>query len=778
MLTDIEIAQATEPKPIGEIAAIAGVDEKYLELYGNYKAKVDYNLLREEGHAPGKLILVTAINPTPAGEGKTTTTVGLADALSLRGKNVVVALREPSLGPVFGIKGGAAGGGYAQVIPMEDINLHFTGDFHAIGAANNLLAALLDAHIQNGNELNIDVRKITWKRVVDMNDRQLRHIVDGLGGKAHGVPREDGFDITVASEVMAIFCLATSITDLKERLGRIVVGYTYDDKPVTAHDLKAEGAMAALLKDALKPNLVQTLEGTPAFVHGGPFANIAHGCNSIMATRMAMALGDYCVTEAGFGADLGAEKFLDIKCRLAGLKPDAVVVVATVRALKNHGGVAKADLNEENLEALEAGLPNLLQHVENITNVYNLPCVVAINAFPTDTKAELDLVEAKCRELGVNVALSEVWARGGEGGLALADEVVALCENGDEAGRSADTFTFSYEDDLSIAEKIEAIAKRVYHADGVVFEPAAQKEIAQLEALGFGEMPVCMAKTQYSFSDDATKLGAPRDFQITVRQVKVSAGAGFIVALTGSIMTMPGLGKAPAAHKIDVMEDGTITGLFQHLRSCPGSDSERKCRAQTTLKCTVGVLLRTCFVHFNELRAVPPHRVRALLFRKEGFAWSIPSLWRRWLQRPRLPVEAGPRPMRGRLRRRWLPWWATSPWARRSTPMSRSGCGPSSSSWTTRGRTCCRSSTRTLAPSNPSLPLTGCPRTPMLSVRPRTRRCRRRSWAPARCRLRSWPAACRSSSPACSWPGTARCWLSRMPGRAPCSPKQRLWRRA
>ena len=562
MLTDIEIAQATEPKPIGEIAAIAGVDEKYLELYGNYKAKVDYNLLREDEHAPGKLILVTAINPTPAGEGKTTTTVGLADALSLRGKNVVVALREPSLGPVFGIKGGAAGGGYAQVIPMEDINLHFTGDFHAIGAANNLLAALLDAHIQNGNELNIDVRKITWKRVVDMNDRQLRHIVDGLGGKAHGVPREDGFDITVASEVMAIFCLATSITDLKERLGRIVVGYTYDDRPVTAHDLKAEGAMAALLKDALKPNLVQTLEGTPAFVHGGPFANIAHGCNSIMATRMAMALGDYCVTEAGFGADLGAEKFLDIKCRLAGLKPDAVVVVATVRALKNHGGVAKANLNEENLEALEAGLPNLLQHVENITNVYNLPCVVAINAFPTDTKAELDLVEAKCRELGVNVALSEVWARGGEGGLALADEVVALCENGDEAGRSAETFTFSYEDDLSIAEKIEAIAKRVYHADGVVFEPAAQKEIAQLEALGFGEMPVCMAKTQYSFSDDATKLGAPRDFQITVRQVKVSAGAGFIVALTGSIMTMPGLGKAPAAHKIDVMEDGTITGLF------------------------------------------------------------------------------------------------------------------------------------------------------------------------------------------------------------------------
>ena len=562
MLTDIEIAQATEPKPIGEIAAIAGVDEKYLELYGNYKAKVDYNLLREEERAPGKLILVTAINPTPAGEGKTTTTVGLADALSLRGKNVVVALREPSLGPVFGIKGGAAGGGYAQVVPMEDINLHFTGDFHAIGAANNLLAALLDAHIQNGNELNIDVRKITWKRVVDMNDRQLRHIVDGLGGKAHGVPREDGFDITVASEVMAIFCLATSITDLKERLGRIVVGYTYDDAPVTAHDLKAEGAMAALLKDALKPNLVQTLEGTPAFVHGGPFANIAHGCNSIMATRMAMALGDYCVTEAGFGADLGAEKFLDIKCRLAGLKPDAVVVVATVRALKNHGGVAKADLNEENLEALEAGLPNLLQHVENITQVYKLPCVVAINAFPTDTKAELDLVEAKCRELGVNVALSEVWAKGGEGGLALADEVVRLCAEGDAEGRSAETFEFAYEDDLSIAEKIEAIARRVYHADGVIFEPAAKKEIARLEKLGFGDMPVCMAKTQYSFSDDQTKLGAPRGFNVTVRQVKVSAGAGFVVALTGSIMTMPGLGKSPAAFKIDVDETGVISGLF------------------------------------------------------------------------------------------------------------------------------------------------------------------------------------------------------------------------
>ncbi len=562
MLSDIEIAQATKPQPISAIAEKAGVPETYLEMYGTNKAKVDYNLLKDVEHEPGKLILVTAINPTPAGEGKTTTTVGLADALAKQGKNVVVARREPSLGPVFGIKGGAAGGGYAQVIPMEDINLHFTGDFHAIGAANNLLAALLDAHIHNGNELGIDVRKITWKRVVDMNDRQLRNIVDGLGGKAHGVPREDGFDITVASEVMAIFCLATSITDLKERLGRIVVGYTYDDKPVTAHDLHAEGAMTALLKDALKPNLVQTLEGTPAFVHGGPFANIAHGCNSIMATRMAMALGDYCVTEAGFGADLGAEKFLDIKCRLAGLKPDAVVVVATVRALKNHGGVAKADLNEENLEALEAGLPNLLQHVENITQVYQLPCVVAINAFPTDTKAELDLVEAKCRELGVNVALSEVWAKGGEGGQALADEVVRLCAEGDAEGRSAETFEFSYDDDLTLAEKIEAIAKRIYHADGVVFEPAAKKELAQLEALGFGAMPVCMAKTQYSFSDDASKLGAPRGFTVTVRQVKVSAGAGFVVALTGSIMTMPGLGKAPAAFKIDVDENGKISGLF------------------------------------------------------------------------------------------------------------------------------------------------------------------------------------------------------------------------
>ncbi len=555
MQSDIEIAQAAQPQRIDAIAEKAGIDDKYLEMYGKYKAKVDYNLLRENEHTPGKLVLVTAINPTPAGEGKTTTTVGLADALAKRGKNVMVALREPSLGPVFGIKGGAAGGGYSQVVPMEDINLHFTGDFHAIGAANNLLAAMLDAHIHNGNQLGIDVRKITWKRVVDMNDRQLRNIVDGLGGKANGVPREDGFDITVASEVMAIFCLATSITDLKERLGRIVVGYTFDDQPVTAHDLHAEGAMAALLKDALKPNLVQTLEGTPAFIHGGPFANIAHGCNSIMATQMALALGDYAITEAGFGADLGAEKFLDIKCRLTGLKPDAVVVVATVRALKNHGGVAKDALNEENLEALEAGLPNLLQHVENITQVFNLPCVVAINRFPTDTEAELKLVEDKCRELGVNVALSEVWAKGGEGGLALADEVVRLCEEPND-------FQFAYGDDLSLAEKIEAIATRVYHADGVDFEPKAMAELKKLEDLGFGGMPVCMAKTQYSFSDDQKKLGAPRGFRITVRNAKVSAGAGFVVALTGDIMTMPGLPKKPAAERIDVDETGKISGLF------------------------------------------------------------------------------------------------------------------------------------------------------------------------------------------------------------------------
>lgn len=555
MLSDIEIAQAATPQHIAAIAERAGVPEAYLELYGTNKAKVDYNLLKKETHEPGKLVLVTAINPTPAGEGKTTTTVGLSDALARRGKNVVVALREPSLGPVFGIKGGAAGGGYAQVVPMEDINLHFTGDFHAIGAANNLLAALLDNHIQQGNALGVDVRKITWRRVVDMNDRQLRNIVDGMGGKAHGVPREDGFDITVASEIMAIFCLATSITDLKERLARIVIGYTRDDEPVTAGDLKAQGAMAALLKDALKPNLVQTLEGTPAFVHGGPFANIAHGCNSIMATRMALALGDYAVTEAGFGADLGAEKFLDIKCRLAGLKPDAVVVVATVRALKNHGGVAKADLNNENLGALEAGLPNLLQHVENITQIFKLPCVVAINRFPTDTEAELKLVEDKCRELGVNVALSEVWAKGGEGGLSLADEVIRLAEEPND-------FAFSYDDGLTLAQKIEAIATRVYHADGVDFEPKAATELQKLEKLGFGGMPVCMAKTQYSFSDDPKKLGAPRDFRITVRNVKVSAGAGFVVALTGDIMTMPGLPKTPASERIDVDETGKISGLF------------------------------------------------------------------------------------------------------------------------------------------------------------------------------------------------------------------------
>lgn len=555
MLSDIEIAQATTPKHIREIAEAAGVPEQYLELYGNHKAKVDYNLLADVDHTPGKLVLVTAINPTPAGEGKTTTTVGLSDALAQLGKNVVVALREPSLGPVFGIKGGAAGGGYAQVIPMEDINLHFTGDFHAIGAANNLLAAMIDNHIQQGNALGFDVRKITWKRCVDMNDRQLRNIVDGLGGKPNGMPREDGFDITVASEIMAIFCLATSIIDLKERLARIVVGYTTADEPITAGDLHAQGAMAALLKDALKPNLVQTLEGTPAFVHGGPFANIAHGCNSIMATRMAMALGDYCVTEAGFGADLGAEKFLDIKCRLAGLKPDAVVVVATVRALKNHGGVSKDELGNENLEALEAGLPNLLQHVENITGVYELPCVVAINRFPTDTEAELALVEEKCKELGVNVALSEVWAKGGKGGIALAEEVVRLCEEPND-------FAFCYESDLSLVEKIEAIATRIYHADGVDFAPAAKNELAQLESLGFGHMPVCMAKTQYSFSDDAALLGAPRGFRITVKKAKVSAGAGFVVALTGDIMTMPGLPKEPAACRIDVDETGKISGLF------------------------------------------------------------------------------------------------------------------------------------------------------------------------------------------------------------------------
>ena len=554
-LTDIEIAQSCTMQPITEIAKVAGVDEQYLELYGNYKAKIDYRLLRESTRPDGKLILVTAINPTPAGEGKTTTTVGLAEGLRKLGKNGMVALREPSLGPVFGVKGGAAGGGYAQVVPMEDINLHFTGDFHAIGAANNLLAAMLDNHIQQGNALGIDVKRIVWKRCVDMNDRQLRNVIDGLGGRMQGVPREDGFDITVASEIMAVLCLSANIPDLKERLGRMVVAYTFDGKPVTAHDLKAEGAMAALLKDALKPNLVQTLEGTPAFIHGGPFANIAHGCNSVMATRMAMRLGDYTVTEAGFGADLGAEKFLDIKCRLAGLKPSAVVVVATVRALKNHGGVAKADLNNENLEALEKGLPNLLQHVSNITNVYKLPCVVAINAFPTDTAAELKLVEDKCRELGVNVALSEVWAKGGEGGKALATEVLRLCEQPND-------FSFAYDVEDSIEQKLNDIAKKIYHADGVALTANARKQMAELEALGFGNLPICMAKTQYSFSDDQTKLGAPTGFTITVRNLKVSAGAGFLVALTGDIMTMPGLPKVPAAEKIDVDEDGKITGLF------------------------------------------------------------------------------------------------------------------------------------------------------------------------------------------------------------------------
>ncbi len=555
-LTDIEIAQACKMRPIGEVAEIAGVPEEYLEQYGRYKAKVDNRLLKDLEQKPnGKLILVTAITPTPAGEGKTTTSVGLTDGLRKLGKNAVVALREPSLGPVFGIKGGAAGGGYAQVVPMEDINLHFTGDFHAIGAANNLLAAMLDNHIQQGNSLGIDPKSITWKRAVDMNDRQLRQIVDGLGGRLQGVPREDGFEITVASEIMAVFCLAADIMDLKARLARIIVGYTYDGKPVTAHDLKAEGAMAALLKDAIKPNLVQTLEGTPAFIHGGPFANIAHGCNSIIATRMALKLSDYTVTEAGFAADLGAEKFLDIKCRMAGLTPSAVVIVATVRALKYHGGVAKADLNNENLEALEKGLPNLLQHVSNIRDVYGLPCVVAINAFPTDTKAELDLVEKKCNELGVNVALSEVWAKGGEGGKALAAEVVRLCE---EPGN----FQFSYPLDLSIEEKLELICKRIYHADAVELTANAKKQAKQLTDLGFAGMPICMAKTQYSFSDDPALLGAPKGFKVTVRNLKVSAGAGFIVALTGDIMTMPGLPKVPAAERIDVDENGVISGLF------------------------------------------------------------------------------------------------------------------------------------------------------------------------------------------------------------------------
>ncbi len=554
--SDIEIAQGAAMRPITEIAKTAHVDEKYIEQYGRYKAKIDPALLKETQRKDGRLVLVTAITPTPAGEGKTTTTIGLADGLRRIGRDAVVALREPSLGPVFGIKGGAAGGGYAQVVPMEDINLHFTGDFHAIGAANNLLAAMLDNHIQQGNALNIDPRRITWKRCMDMNDRQLRFIVDGLGGKVNGTPREDGFDITVASEIMAVLCLSTGIADLKERLGRMIVGYTYDDKPVTCAELKAAGAMTALLKDAIKPNLVQTLEGTPAFVHGGPFANIAHGCNSVMATRMALKMGDYAVTEAGFGADLGAEKFLDIKCRMANLTPDAVVIVATVRALKMHGGLAKTELTEENIPALERGVPNLLRHVSNIKNVFGLPCVVAVNRFPTDTDAEIDFIIEKCRELGVNTVLSTVWADGGRGGEALAREVVRLCE--EEKG----SFTFAYDADMTIEQKIDAIVRRIYGGDGASIAPAAKKQMARLTELGFGNMPVCMAKTQYSFSDDQTKLGAPTGFTVTVRSVKVSAGAGFIVALTGDIMTMPGLPKVPAAERIDVDENGMISGLF------------------------------------------------------------------------------------------------------------------------------------------------------------------------------------------------------------------------
>ena len=558
MKSDIQIAQETPMEPIGKIVEKLGINDDYVECYGKYKAKIDYNMLNEYAEKKdGKLILVTAINPTPAGEGKTTTTVGLGDALNLCGKKTVIALREPSLGPVFGVKGGAAGGGYAQVVPMEDINLHFTGDMHAIGAANNLLAAMLDNHIQQGNTLGIDPRRITWKRCVDMNDRQLRFIVDGLNGKANGTPREDGFDITVASEIMAILCLSQNITDLKEKLAKIVVGYTYQDKPVTAGDLKAQGAMAALLKDALKPNLVQTLAHNPAFIHGGPFANIAHGCNSIMATRTALKLGDYVVTEAGFGADLGAEKFLDIKCRISGLRPSVVVIVATVRALKYNGGVAKADLNQENLEALEKGLPNLLRYIENITQGFGLPAVVAINRFPTDTEAELEMVYNSCKKLGVNVALSEVWAKGGEGGIELAKEVVRLAEENENP-----TLNFTYDTEMSIKDKIAAVAKKIYRADDVDYSPQALKEIAQLEELGYGKLPVCIAKTQYSFSDDAKKLGAPVNFNITVAKVKVSAGAGFVVVLTGDIMTMPGLPKVPAAEKIDIDANGVISGLF------------------------------------------------------------------------------------------------------------------------------------------------------------------------------------------------------------------------
>ncbi len=557
--SDIEIAQASEMLPVTEIAKAAGVEERYLEQYGRYKAKIDYNLLKECTRPDGKLILVTAINPTPAGEGKTTTTVGLADGMKRLGKNVMVALREPSLGPVFGIKGGAAGGGYAQVVPMEDINLHFTGDFHAIGAANNLLAAMIDNHIFQGNALNIDPRKITWKRCVDMNDRQLRNVIDGLGGRTNGTPREDGYDITVASEIMAVLCLARDISDLKERLARIVIGYTYgkvsEQKPVTAGDLKAQGAMAALLKDALKPNLVQTLEHTPALVHGGPFANIAHGCNSVTATRVAMKLADYTVTEAGFGADLGAEKFLDIKCRMAGIRPDCVVIVATARALKYNGGVPKNETGEENLEALERGLPNLLKHVSNIRDVFHLPCVVAINRFPQDTEAELSLIREKCRALGVNVALSEVWAKGGEGALELAEEVIRLADEPND-------FAFAYDLDLPVRDKIAAIVTRIYGGSGVAYTGEAEKQIRQLTALGFDRLPVCMAKTQYSLTDDPAKLGAPKDFTVTVRSVRVSAGAGFLVALTGEIMTMPGLPKVPAAERIDVDENGKISGLF------------------------------------------------------------------------------------------------------------------------------------------------------------------------------------------------------------------------
>ena len=555
MMTDIEIAQSCTARPITEIAAAAGIDAGYLTAYGNDKAKVDYKFLNDCPNPDGKLILVTAITPTPAGEGKTTTSVGLADGLRKIGKKSAVALREPSLGPVFGVKGGAAGGGWAQVIPMEDINLHFTGDFNAIGIANNLLAALLDNHIQQGNTLGIDPKQIVWKRGMDMNDRQLRHIIDGLGGKVNGVPREDGFEIVVATEIMAVLCLSDSLMDLKARLARMIVAYTYDGRPVTAHDLHAEGAMAAVLKDAIKPNLVQTLEGTPAFIHGGPFANIAHGCNSAMATRMARKVADYVVTEAGFAADLGAEKFFDIKCRLTGLRPSAVVIVATVRALKYHGGVAKTELNSENLEALEKGMPNLLQHVDNIKNVFGLPCVVAINAFPTDTKAELDLVEKMCNAQGVNVRLSEVWAKGGEGGRALAEEVVRLCEQPNH-------FSFAYPDEMSIEEKLDTICRRVYHADGVVLTANAKKQAAQLTELGFADMPICMAKTQFSFSDNASLLGAPRGFKVTVKEMKVNAGAGFIVAKTGDIMTMPGLPKVPAAEKIDIDESGRITGLF------------------------------------------------------------------------------------------------------------------------------------------------------------------------------------------------------------------------